>query len=54
MHTFQEEQLLKQIDEALDQDDKEKFYELSELLQALRTDNQYNELNPYGMNIFYD
>ncbi|MEG0258943.1 MAG: ReoY family proteolytic degradation factor [Lysinibacillus sp.] len=33
---FQEEKLLEQIDEALDSGDKERFYELSNLLQALQ------------------
>lgn len=36
MLVFQEEKLLKEIDEALDQGDKERFYELSNLLQALK------------------
>ena len=33
---FQEEKLLAQIDEALDQGDEVRFYELSNLLQALK------------------
>ena len=33
---FQEQLLLKQIDEALDAGDKERFFELSNLLQALK------------------
>ena len=33
---FQQEKLLAQIDEALDQGDEERFYELSNLLQALK------------------
>ena len=38
---FQEEKLLAQIDEALDQGDEERFYELSNLLQVLKeTANQ--------------
>jgi len=36
MLAFQEEKLLKEIDDALDEGDKEKFYELSNLLQALK------------------
>lgn len=36
MLIFQEEKLLKEIDEALDQGDKDRFYELSNLLQALK------------------
>jgi len=36
MKTFQEEALLKQIDEALDQNDKEKFYKLSALLNVIK------------------
>lgn len=36
MLTFQEEKLLKEIDEALDKGDKERFYELSNLLQELK------------------
>ena len=33
MHSFQVEQLKKQIDEAIDQNDKEKFYELSAIME---------------------
>lgn len=33
---FQEQQLLKEIDEALDSGNKERFFELSNLLQALK------------------
>ncbi|MEC1179088.1 ReoY family proteolytic degradation factor [Metasolibacillus meyeri] len=36
MRAFQEEKLLKEIDEALDQGDKNRFFELSSLLQALQ------------------
>ncbi|MCT6923167.1 MULTISPECIES: ReoY family proteolytic degradation factor [Bacillales] len=36
MRAFQEEKLLKEIDEALDQGDKTRFFELSSLLQALQ------------------
>lgn len=36
MKAFQLEQLLVQIDEALDQGDKERFFELSNVLQALQ------------------
>lgn len=36
MRTFQEEKLLQDIDEALDQGDKERFFELSNLLQAIQ------------------
>lgn len=36
MQAFQQEQLLQQIDEALDRGDKERFFELSSLLQALQ------------------
>ena len=36
MLEFQQQQLLKQIDEALDSGDKERFFELSNLLQALK------------------
>jgi len=36
MLAFQEEKLLREIDEALDQGDKERFLELSNLLQALK------------------
>jgi len=36
MLNFQQEKLLSQIDEALDNGDKEKFFELSNLLQALK------------------
>ncbi|WKA53356.1 ReoY family proteolytic degradation factor [Planococcus shixiaomingii] len=37
MSVFQEESLLKQIDEALDSNDRERFFELSELLQSIKT-----------------
>lgn len=36
MLAFQEEKILKEIDEALDGGDKERFFELSNLLQALK------------------
>lgn len=36
---FQEQQLLKEIDAALDAGDKERFFELSNLLQALKYSN---------------
>ncbi|MEK4229020.1 ReoY family proteolytic degradation factor [Solibacillus sp. FSL H8-0538] len=36
MLVFQEEKILKEIDEALDSGDKERFFELSNLLQALK------------------
>lgn len=36
MLAFQEEKLLKEIDDALDKGDKERFYKLSNLLQALK------------------
>ena len=36
MLAFQEEKILKEIDEALDTGDKERFFELSNLLQALK------------------
>ncbi|KYG88927.1 ReoY family proteolytic degradation factor [Metasolibacillus sp. FSL H7-0170] len=36
MRAFQEEKLLKEIDEALDKGDKNRFFELSSLLQALQ------------------
>lgn len=36
MKAFQEEKLLREIDEALDKGDKERFFELSSLLQALQ------------------
>ncbi len=42
MLTFQEEKLLKEIDEALDQGDKEKFLELSNLLQALKETSKHH------------
>ena len=35
MRAFQKEQLLQQIDEALDAGNKERFFELSQLLQAM-------------------
>lgn len=38
MKTFQEEAVLKQIDEALDQNDKEKFYKLSALLNIIKNE----------------
>lgn len=37
---FQEQQLLREIDDALDAGDKEKFFELSNLLQALKVVNK--------------
>ena len=37
MASFQEETLLKQIDEALDVNDRERFFELSALLQTVKT-----------------
>lgn len=39
---FQQEKLLAQIDEALDQGDEERFYELSNLLQALKLTAEQN------------
>ena len=36
MMAFQEEKILREIDEALDAGDKERFFELSNLLQALK------------------
>jgi len=36
MMVFREEQILKQIDDALDRNDKEKFFELSAVLQTLK------------------
>lgn len=36
MHTFREEHILKQIDEALDANDKERFFELSTILQGIK------------------
>ena len=36
MRAFQEERILKEIDEALDQGNKERFFELSSLLQAIQ------------------
>ena len=38
---FQEEQLRKQIDEALDQGNKERFYELSELWKELQGRDEF-------------
>ncbi|KOO49048.1 ReoY family proteolytic degradation factor [Viridibacillus arvi] len=40
MKSFREETILKQIDEALDNNDKEKFYELSALLNVLKNVNE--------------
>ncbi|QDY46704.1 IDEAL domain-containing protein [Planococcus glaciei] len=37
MTVFQEDTILKQIDEALDANDREKFFELSALLQSIKT-----------------
>lgn len=37
MSVFQEETILKQIDEALDSNDRDKFFELSALLQSIKT-----------------
>lgn len=39
---FQQEKLLAQIDEALDNGDEERFYELSSLLQALKLSAEQN------------
>lgn len=36
MHSFREDNILRQIDEALDANDKEKFIELSKLLQGMK------------------
>lgn len=36
MHSFREDNILRQIDEALDTNDKEKFIELSKLLQGMK------------------
>ena len=36
MHSFREENILRQIDEALDTNDKDKFIELSKLLQGMK------------------
>ena len=36
MHSFREENILRQIDEALDTNDKEKFIELSKMLQGMK------------------
>jgi uncharacterized protein YpiB (UPF0302 family) len=36
LYEFQEQQLLKEIDDALDAGDKDRFFELSSLLQALK------------------
>ena len=36
MHTFREEHILKQIDEALDANDKDRFFELSTILQGIK------------------
>ncbi|TWT28320.1 ReoY family proteolytic degradation factor [Planomicrobium sp. CPCC 101110] len=40
MSAFQEEAILKQIDEALDSNDRDKFFKLSELLQSIQTMNK--------------
>jgi len=37
MSTFQEEKILQQIDEALDSNDRERFFELSALLHSVKT-----------------
>ena len=36
MIAFQQEKILREIDEALDAGDKDRFFELSNLLQALK------------------
>ena len=43
MSKFREESILKQIDEALDRNDKEKFFELSVLLQTIKTITENGE-----------
>ncbi len=36
MHSFREDNILRQIDESLDANDKEKFIELSKMLQGMK------------------